>query len=372
MSNAPVIQRRIGLVGPVPPPHGGMANQLQQLRRLLTAEGIAVTLVPVNPPYHPAWVGRLRGLRAAARLWPYLCSLYRVAGRVDLLHVFANSGWSWHLFAAPAIWVARLRGTPVIVNYRGGEAAEFLDAASRWVLPTLRRADLLVVPSGFLAEVFGRWGVGSDIVPNIIDLERFAHGVAVAERDLSAPHLVVTRNLESIYDVATALRAFGRIRQRLPHARLTVAGEGPERGALEALAAELGIATAVNFAGRLSNDAVADLYRVADLMLNASRVDNMPISLLESLACSVPVVSTRAGGIPHIVDDGVTALLVDVGDDAAMAAAALRLLGDADAYRRMAQAGREAVGRYAWPQVRTEWLRRYDRVAGGSSSAAQQ
>ncbi len=85
----------------------------------------------------------------------------------------ANSGWSWHLFAAPAIWIAKLRGIPVIVNYRGGEADVFFDRAFSSVRPSLSRADAIIVPSGFLEAVFAKRGFSTRIVPNIIDLSRF-------------------------------------------------------------------------------------------------------------------------------------------------------------------------------------------------------
>jgi hypothetical protein len=96
-----------------------MANQCKQLLGLLEGEGAQVELVRTNAPYSPAFVGRVPVLRAFARLVPYLFALWRASGRSDVMHVLANSGWSWHLFSAPAIWIARLRGTPVIVNYRG-------------------------------------------------------------------------------------------------------------------------------------------------------------------------------------------------------------------------------------------------------------
>ncbi|MFC6668999.1 glycosyltransferase [Marinobacterium aestuariivivens] len=96
-----------------------MANQTAELCRLLEQEGARVTLIAVNPPYRPAWIGRWRGLRALFRLLPYLRTLWRRLGSADVVHLMANSGWSWYLFATPAIWIACLRGTPVVVNYRG-------------------------------------------------------------------------------------------------------------------------------------------------------------------------------------------------------------------------------------------------------------
>jgi glycosyltransferase involved in cell wall biosynthesis len=343
---------RIGLVGPLPPPAGGIANQTFQLAQLLRSEGACVELVRTNPPHWPAWIGSLRGVRAAIRLVPYLVRLWRAAGRVDLFHVMANSGWSWHLFAAPAIWMARLRGVPVVVNYRGGEAEPFLRRSIGLIRPTVARTSAVVVPSGFLQGVFARFGITSTIVPNIVDTVRFHPDPG---RRRGAPHLVVARSLEPIYDVATALRAFARVHAAMPGARMTIAGAGPERTALEGLARELGIGSVVRFAGWLDRDAMAELYRTADIALNPSLVDNMPNSVLEAFACGVPVVSTRVGGVPFIVDDGVTALLVEPGDHVAMADASLRVLRDAALAARLAKAGLEEVQRYTWASVRDGW-----------------
>ena len=141
---------RIGLVGPLPPPAGGMANQCQQLIRLLQSEGINVEFVRTNSPYRPQWVGRVPILRAVFRLVPYLAHLWRVAGRADVMHILANSGWAWHLFAAPAMFIARLRATPVIVNYRGGNADIFFSKAPKYVIRMLAKASMRVTPSVFL------------------------------------------------------------------------------------------------------------------------------------------------------------------------------------------------------------------------------
>lgn len=355
-------QLKIGLVGPLPPPSGGMANQCRQLAGLLRDEGAHVEVVQVNAPYKPHWVTHLKGVRAVFRLLPYLWTLWRVAGRVQLFHVMANSGWSWHLFAAPAIFIGRLRGIAVVVNYRGGEADSFLARSYKRVKQSLSRADALVVPSGFLEAVFAKYGFASRIVPNIIDLARFSPREAGVS---SAPNILVARNLEPIYDNATALRAFKIVRESVPAARLTIAGSGPERAMLQQLAAELGIADAVTFAGRVENADMPRLYRSADVMVNPSLADNMPISVLESLASGVPVVSTNVGGVAHLVKDGETALLVPPGDHAAMAAALLRLLCDEELARRLSAAGLAEVQQYAWPNVRERLLSVYQTVLAG-------
>lgn len=357
--------RPVFLVGPLPPPSGGMANQCEQLARLLRAEGIRVEVVRNNAPYVPAWAGKVPVLRAFARLVPYLAALWRGAGEAAVFHVLANSGWAWHLFAAPAIWIARLRGCPVIVNYRGGNADPFFSSAPPHVLANLRRVEARVTPSAYLQRVFAKHGLSAEVIPNIIDLTRFSPRQAGAVG--AAPHLVVTRNLEPIYDIATALRAFAIVRQSFPAARLTVAGTGPERTALGQLATTLRIEDAVTFSGRIDNAEIPALYTSADCMLNPSTVDNMPISILEALASGVPVVSTDAGGIPDLVSHEHTALLVPIGDHEAMAAAALRVLRDEALARRLIAAGLDEVARYAWPRVREQWLALYRRLESARS-----
>lgn len=358
---------RLAIVGPLPPPSGGMANQCRQLARLLAADGIEAEIVRNNEPYRPAWIAGARGLRALFRLVPYLLHLWRVAGRVDVIHLFANSGWAWHLLAAPAVWIGRLRGCAVIVNYRGGHADSFLAKSASRVLPTLRAASALVVPSAFLEGVFRRYGAQAEIVPNIIDLDRFRPRSPV---ESGAPVLLVARNLEPIYDIATALRAFARVSREFPDARLVVAGSGPERARLADLADELGIAARVEFAGRIDNSEMPALYARADVALNSSTVDNMPISLLEAYACGVPVVSTDVGGVPFIAADGETALLVPPRDPGAMAEALLRLLRDRALYLRIRASALDYVGRFAWPRVREQWLACYARAAGARAKGA--
>ena len=357
----------MALVGPLPPPAGGMANQTRQLGELLRAEGAVVEVVQVNPPYWPAWIGKLLGVRALFRLVPYLVRLWRATGRAEVIHIMANSGWSWHLFAAPAVWIAKLRGKRAIVNYRGGSAETFLKSSFRWMRPTLQVADKIVVPSGFLQAVFGKWGIMTTVIPNIVNLPLFSRAMGRTEREqIHAPRLVVTRNLEPIYDIPTVLRALALLLRDFPRAHLTIAGSGPERAALETLASQLGIVGSVTFTGRLDIKEVAALYRSADVAINPSRVDNMPNSVLEALASGVPVVSTNVGGVPYIVQNRQSALLVPPGNPRDMAEAVADLLNDPGLRRHLIDNGLTLVKRYAWPNVREQWLSAYGEPLHGA------
>ncbi|MCF8107508.1 MAG: glycosyltransferase family 4 protein [Desulfohalobiaceae bacterium] len=380
---------RVGVVGPFPPPWDGMGNQTAQLVRLLRSEGIQTDTVRINEPYCPVWISRLRGVRALFRLIPYMSRLWKLAKKAEVVHVIANSGWSWYLFAAPAIWVASIRRCPVVLHYRGGRADQFLKKNITLVRPALQRVHTLVVPSSFLQKVFADNGVKARVIPNVIDIGRFRpKGVNKPEHSgpqptcedcgqkedtglqspsaNSGPHIIVTRKLEPVYDIETVIRAFDLIRQEKQSARLTIAGKGPEKVKLQHLVQELGLSGSVFFAGEISSQEIAELYDRADLMLNASRVDNMPNSILEALASHVPVVSTNAGGIPYMVSDEEHALLAPVQDYEALAEKSLRVLNNIELREKLLVNGFKLVNQCTWDEVKKQLFHEYHAaIAGG-------
>jgi glycosyltransferase involved in cell wall biosynthesis len=155
------------------------------------------------------------------------------------------------------------------------------------------------------------------------------------------------------------LRAFALIQARIPEARLVVAGDGPERSALETLARDLNLQH-TEFTGRVGHERVVELYDAADIFLNGSEIDNQPLSLLEAFACGLPVVTTDAGGIPDMVTTEETALVVPRGDFDQLAGCALRLLDDAALAQRLIQQARDECRKYNWSSVRSQWMDIYD------------
>lgn len=301
---------------------------------------------------------RIKYVRTVARQSLYLLQLLVRIPQVDVVHTFSASYWSFVLAPSPAVWIAWLFGKPVIVNYRSGEAADHLEHWKRSAYPVLRRTSAIVTPSRYLVEVFAEFGFSAEVIPNVIDTARFPF----VERERLESVFLSNRNFEAHYDVANTLRAFALIQREVPEARLLVAGDGPERAMLEALAAELGLRQ-TEFLGAVTNARMAELCGVASIYLNSSRIDNMPGSLLEAFAAGMAVVSTNAGGIPWVVDDGKTGMLVPCGEPERMAGEALRLLRDEAAGRRLVAQAREEVKRYAWPAVRAQWLGLYRRLA---------
>lgn len=161
------------------------------------------------------------------------------------------------------------------------------------------------MPSRYLVDVFAKFGLEARAVANIIDQKRFKF----RERNPLLPVFLSNRNLYPLYNVACVLRAFAIIQQKFPDAKLTIAGDGSERPSLELLSRELKLRN-VEFRGLVAPDKMSQLYDEAHIFLNGSNIDNMPGSILESFASGMPVVTTAAGGIPCIVTNEKTGLLV--------------------------------------------------------------
>jgi len=339
---------------------GGQAIQAARMLENFRRDGrLEMRFQAHDPGLGPlSFLTRIKFVRTVAREAVYIAQLLWKIPQADVVHTFSASYWSFVLSPAPAIWIGKLFGKPVIVNYRSGEALDHLAHWPRTAHPSLRAAAAIAVSSGYLADVFGQFGFRAEAIPNVIDLDQFRW----RKRAPLRPVFLSNRNFEAHYDVANTLRAFACIQKELPAASLTVAGDGPERERLEGLAATLGLRH-VRFTGAIPNGRMPELYEECDVYLNSSRIDNMPGSLIEAFASGLPVVSTNAGGIPWMVEDGRTGMLVNCGDPEAMAAAALGLLADGTRAGAIAGQAREAARGYEWRAVAGRWEALYRRLS---------
>jgi L-malate glycosyltransferase len=364
MPSSPI--RRVALVATSLDIVGGHGVQASELRRGLVAEGLDVRVVPINPRFPRAlgWARRAPGLRTLLNQALYVPRLLSFRG-VDVVHVFSASYWSFLLAPVPAMLAARACGRPVVLHYHSGEADDHLAHWGPLVHPWLRLAHRIVVPSEYLRDVFARYGYSASVIPNVIDPVRFRF----RERPCLRPRLLSVRNLESHYGVDTILRAFALVRARHPEASLTVAGVGSRAEPLRRLARALG-RDGIRFVGRVEPSHMPALLRDADVLLNASLVDNQPVTLLEAFAAGLPVVTTPTGDILSLVQDGETGRLVPAGDPAAIARVVDELLLDPHAALQMTRRARQYVERHTWSHVRHAWLDAYTRAAQFSGRVA--
>jgi phenylacetate-CoA ligase len=370
-------QRRKAVVAVVchfPPPPGGMPGQAEALAIGLEAAGWTVLRVSTNLRGGPVarWLDAKRGVRTVVRAPVYLLRLAGALTRADIVHVLAGSWLSFFLFASPAVLGGWLFGRSVVLHYHGGEAEVFFTRWRRAVRWVIARADTILVPSTFLEPPFAKLGFPVTVLPNICEPGRFTFD-PVWPRE---PVFLVARHLEPLYDVGCVIEAFAQIRKSLPAARLLVAGHGSEWTSLHALARMLKVNEAVEFLGYVDNQRMPDVYARASVLLNASRADNTPVAILEAFAAGVPVVSSSAGGIPHLLEHGRLGVLVPVGDHQALADGALSLFADVQATDRLRTRARAAVERCAWSAVaealmRLEPYRSESTAIGGGVAASE-
>ena len=349
---------RVVLVAPSLSILGGQAVAAQRLlERLRAVPGLEVGFLPHDPRTNALLrlLQRVKYVRTVATSIAYLTSLIRTLPKYDVVHVFSASYWSFVLAPTPAILIGKLFGKRVVVNYRSGEAEDHLERWPRTAIPTLRHADAVVTPSDYLVDVFARFGVRAQSIANFVDPE----AVRFRRRSTLRPVFLSNRNFQALYNVPCVLRAFAVIQAQKPDARLVVIGDGPERTHVHQTAQDLALRN-VEFVGAVRPTEMGRWYDQADVYLNASDIDNMPNSIIEAFACGLPVATTRAGGIPYVVEHERNGLLVDCGDHEGLAAAALRLLDDPVlAQRVIAEGLRDVEQQYTWEAVSDRWATLY-------------
>jgi L-malate glycosyltransferase len=352
---------RVLLIAPSLHILGGQAVQAQRLLAELRQDpSVSIDFIPIAPvfPRPIRFLQSIRYLRTILTFLYYLPPLFWRIPRYEIVHIFSASYWSYGLWSLPPLLLGKLLGKQVILNYRSGEADDHL---TNWrsALPTIRLADAIISPSGYLVDVFARFGLKIRSIYNIIDPGQFRY----RKRRKLRPVFLHNRILEPLYNVQCALRAFQIVQQKYPDATLTVAHDGISRAGLEAFAHELGLRNTA-FIGRVPHSKIAELYDSVDIYLTCPDLDCMPGSLLECYASGLPLVATKAGGIPYIVNDGETGLLVDLNDHEAMAACALRLLEDEELVERITRQGRKELEKYSGHSVRRQWVDLYRELVG--------
>lgn len=281
-------------------------------------------------------LSKLRYLRAVPALRAFI-NRYRP----DIVH--AHYATSYGLLGA-------LMGRhPLVISAWGSDVLVFPRRSAahaamlRWIL---RRSDVVLSISKALTEACARY-TQVPVVQNPFGIDASTFQPGKLEGPFPAGALVfgTIKGLGPIYGTDVLLRSFARTLELLPDVPLglLICGDGPERSTYEELARSLGIAERTVFTGRLAMDQVPAHHRMIDVFANLSRSESFGVSVIEASAAAVPVVATRVGGLPEVVNEGVTGLLVPVDDVEATAAAFVRLARDPDLRLALGTAGRQFV-----------------------------
>ncbi|MFZ0335115.1 MAG: glycosyltransferase family 4 protein [Candidatus Acidiferrales bacterium] len=348
---------RVAIVGPSHRYVGGQSVQVEALLRNWRndQDDVKVRFIAVDRemPHSLRWVERVPFLRTIVRQPFYWLSLWKQLKEEDIAHVFSASYWSFILAPAPAYWMAKARKKKVLVHYHSGEAPDHL-RRSRVARRILKRADCVVVPSAYLVEVFEKFALHAKAIANVVDMDQFSFRSRIPLQ----PRLICSRGFHPYYAVEDVVRAFGVVQEKHPGAVLYLLGSGPSERETRKLVKSLHL-YGVEFTGPVRHHEIAGYYEKADIFVNASRLDNMPVSILEAFACGTPVVTTGAGGIRFVVEHERTGLLCEPGEWQLIAEYILRLLREPELAHRLSANAREESKRYRWESVRGEWLATY-------------
>jgi glycosyltransferase involved in cell wall biosynthesis len=358
---------RVAIVAPTLNYVGGHSVQADLLIRFWRGDSdVEAFFVAIDPPFPKwiAWAKKIRGLRTFLRAPFYVVDLWRALTDVDIAHVFASSYWSFLIAAAPAWLIAKLRGGKTLLNYHSGDARDHLTRFRSGPF-VMSRVDEVVVPTPYLVDVLNEFGLRAAVVPNLADVSQFRYRA----RRPTRPRLICPRGFSPYYSIDVVVKAFAEIKQAYPEATLDLVGQGPLEDQIRELVSDMHLSD-VRFVGVVSRERIGDFYDQADIFINGSCVDAMPVSIIEAFCAGTPVVTTSPEAIHYLVENERTGLLSPVGDGKALAANVIRLLRDSDLATQIAERAYKELGKYEWAAVRGQWLKVYRSVMDSSAVKA--
>jgi N-acetyl-alpha-D-glucosaminyl L-malate synthase BshA len=297
--------------------------------------------------------------------------------QLDLIHVHYAIPHSVSAYLAREM-LKESRYLPVVTTLHGTDIT--LVGRDPSFLPITRfgieQSDAVTAISNYLKEATHETfctGCDIEVIYNFIDSEYYLRKPNEVVRRQLAPngeriilHVSTFRPIKRIGDcirVLAKMKELGSGSQSQLQVKLVMCGDGPERADAEALASSLGVEGSVNFVGKQPQSQIREYLSVADLLLLPSQSESFGLTALEAMACEVPVIATRVGGIPEVVEDGGCGFLFEIGDIERMARAALDIITDEARRERLGARGREiAISNFTTDRIIPQYERLYERL----------
>jgi L-malate glycosyltransferase len=315
------------------------------------------------PPYTDALASKIRDVALAENL--------------DLIHVHYAIPHAVSAYLAREM-LRKERYLPVVTTLHGtditlvGQHPSFLSITQF----SIEQSDAVTSISKYLrSATWERFCVSCkiDVIYNFIDADYYRRTPEEELKRRVAPngekiilHVSTFRPVKRITDCVEMLARMRDLEQgagRELRVKLVMCGDGPEREGAESLAASLGLSEAVLFAGKQPQSVIREYLSIADLFVLPSQTESFGLVALEAMACEVPVIATRVGGLPEVVIEGETGYLFEVGEVNAMAVAALRVVGDEGERERLGRRGREvALARFTTENIIPQYEKVYESV----------
>ncbi len=319
--------------------HGFNVTTIETLGPLLKSEGFEV---------HYASSKR----NQAVRLLDMLATTFRYSNKVDYVIIDTYSAlnfWSSLMVSQ----ICRAFNRKYIPILHGGNLPERLDRHPYLCKMIFNHAYKNVTPSHYLLESFTKAGFSNLVyIPNSIELKSYPF----TDRPTVKPNLLWVRSLSRIYNCPMALRVMTILQKKIADAQLAMVGPDKENLLPELTKEVENQKLNITFKGKLEKAKWLELSKQYDIFINTTHSDNMPVSLIEAMAIGIPIVSTNVGGIPFLLENQETALLVNDNDAEAMSEAVERFLTDNELRQRIITNARQKAAEYNWDTVKSKWL----------------
>lgn len=277
---------------------------------------------------------------------------------VAIVDVYSGMAFIAALTAAVGLQFRRI---PFILTLHGGALPAYAQQHPHLVAFVFRKAARITSPSPYLGRSFGTYADRMVTMPNPVDVS--LHSMRATRHELR--RILWLRSFHEIYNPMMALRTFGHVRKVFPDSSLTMVGPDKGDGSLDrcrAYAAATGFDAEVTFVMGIPKQAVPEIMSQHDVFINTTHVDNTPVTLIEAMASGLVVISTRVGGIPDLVTDGIHAHLVSDDDDHAMGDVLMKVMSDVNATREMTATARRHAEKFDINIVSKRWMELIDDV----------
>ena len=270
------------------------------------------------------------------------------------MHILVDLHTSFIRQVVPTIILGRFLGKQVVLSYYRNQAEIDLEQVFWWMGPFLHLCHRIVVSNDSTANLFLKYGINTVVIPPSIDSQ------LLEPREITSvqPKILVSRSLEKRNNMTCIIEAFGLVKQKYPRAEMTIAGDGPERPKLEEMVMHKRL-TGITFNGPVQSGQLSRLYTEADLYINVSSIDGLPVSLLEALAVGLPVITTGVGGIPSVITDRKNGLFVNPDDPAQLAGTIIKLVESPNLVKSLSEQARLSISSQSIPGIKERWRSLY-------------
>ena len=286
------------------------------------------------------------------RLLSMLLAIVKYRNKIDyvLIDTYSTRSFYYALITCQLCSFLKLKYIPIL---HGGSLPSRLDKSPKLSKRIFNNSHTNIAVSNYLKHEFNKRGFESVFIPNVLEIEKYNF----LERGFSTPKLLYVRAFANIYNPEMAIKVLCEVKKKYPKAILCMVG--PEKDSsfesCKALVGKLGMESSVEFTGMLQKKEWHKKSEAYNIFINTTNIDNAPVSVMEAMALGLPIVSTNVGGMPFLIENNKTGMLVDKNDVRAMAKAIDVICKNKKTANSLATNARKQVEKFNWSNVKQLW-----------------